>query len=160
MELCYIFRRNVVTNHALNTAESLLDKFHALRQVFIDTGARTSISLPRQHALSHYITSIPLFGSPNGLCSSITELKHIKAVKEPWRRSSRFRALAQMLRTIVRLEKLAALRRRFAREELLVGSAAGAYLADEYSDIDEDSKSDSSVDIVTDDDRDANGLHK
>ncbi|KAJ7025470.1 hypothetical protein C8F04DRAFT_878470, partial [Mycena alexandri] len=51
---------------------------------------------------------IRFFGSPNGLCSSITESKHIKAVKEPWRRSSRFNAPSQMLRTLVRLDKLAA----------------------------------------------------
>ncbi|KAF8161663.1 hypothetical protein B0H34DRAFT_782033 [Crassisporium funariophilum] len=130
MELCFIFRRNVISGTALSTAQGLLDRFHMLRQVFIDKGVRTSISLPRQHALPHYITSIPLFGSPNGLCSSITESKHIKAVKEPWRRSSRFRALVQMLRTIVRLEKLAALRRRFLRERLLIGTTASTYFAD------------------------------
>jgi len=56
--------------------------------------------------------SIQLFGSPNGLCSSITESKHIKAVKEPWRRSNRYKALKQMLRTILRTEKLAALHQR------------------------------------------------
>lgn len=126
MELCYIFRRNAITSTALKNAEALLDRFHKLRQFFVDAGIRTSTSLPRQHALLHYLTSIPLFGSPNGLCSSITESKHIKAVKEPWRRSSRFRALVQMLRTIVRLEKLAALRRRFRHQGMLVGSTAGS----------------------------------
>ena len=120
MDLCYIFRRNVITSSALEQAETLLDRFHQLRQYFVEEGVRTSISLPRQHALLHYITSIPLFGSPNGLCSSITESKHIKAVKEPWRRSSHFRALPQMLRTIVRLEKLAALRQRFLAQGMLI----------------------------------------
>ncbi|KAJ6561324.1 hypothetical protein B0H10DRAFT_1820370 [Mycena sp. CBHHK59/15] len=51
-----------------------------------------------------------LFASPNGLCSSITESKHIKAVKEPWQRSSHYKALAQMLLTLQRLDKLAALK--------------------------------------------------
>lgn len=128
MDLCYIFRRNAITNTALKTAETLLEKFHELRLIFITEGVRNSISLPRQHALSHYLTSIPLFGSPNGLCSSITESKHIKAVKEPWRRSSRFKALVQMLCVIIRLEKLAALRRRFLTEGKLIGSTA-AYFA-------------------------------
>ncbi|PPQ76696.1 hypothetical protein CVT24_010903 [Panaeolus cyanescens] len=125
MELCYIFRRNAISSSVLTQAERLLKQFHALREVFIDFGVRTSISLPRQHALMHYLTSIPLFGSPNGLCSSITESKHIKAVKEPWRRSSRFNALPQMLRTIVRLEKLEALKKRFYQKGMLVGSTAG-----------------------------------
>jgi hypothetical protein len=124
MDLCYIFRRNAITATALKTAESLLDKFHDLRRVFVDAGVRSSTSLPRQHSLLHYITSIPLFGSPNGLCSSITESKHIKAVKEPWRRSSRYKALIQMLRTITRLDKIAALRRVFVQSGMLVGTTS------------------------------------
>jgi hypothetical protein len=128
MELCYIFRRNTITNTALRTAEILLARFRELRLIFVTECVRDSISLPRQHALSHYITSITLFGSPNGLCSSITESKHIKAVKEPWRRSSRFKAIVQMLRVIVRLEKLVALHRRFVKENMLIGSTA-AYFA-------------------------------
>ena len=127
MELCYIFRRNVITTAVLMTAEDFLKQFHTLRNIFITKGVRSSISLPHQHALVHYLTSIPLFGSPNGLCSSITESKHIKAVKEPWRRSSRFKALVQMLRTIIRLEKLATLRRRFLQENKLIGSTAAHF---------------------------------
>jgi hypothetical protein len=64
--------------------------------------------LPRQHSLKHYCLLIQLFGAPNGLCSSITESKHIKAVKEPWRCSSRNEPLGQMLLTNQRLDKLAA----------------------------------------------------
>jgi hypothetical protein len=48
------------------------------------------------------------FGALNGLCSSIMESKHVKAVKEPWRHSNRFEALGQMLLTNQRLDKLAA----------------------------------------------------
>ena len=40
-----------------------------------------------------------MFSAPNGLCSSITELKHVKAVKKPWCHSSKFQALGQMLLT-------------------------------------------------------------
>jgi len=51
---------------------------------------------------------IRLFGAPNGLCSSITEVKHIKAVKEPWRQSNHNKPLKQILLTNQRLDKLAA----------------------------------------------------
>jgi hypothetical protein len=96
--------------------------------MFIQTGVRTSISLPRQHALDHYFYAICLFGSPNGLCSSITESKHIKAVKEPWCRSSRYRALIQMLQILVQMDKMAALRHKFAKMGMLVGTTA-SYMA-------------------------------
>ena len=112
-------------------AKGLLKQFHELCHIFIIEGVCESISLPRQHALPHYLTSIILFGSPNGLCSSITESKHIKAVKEPWRRSSRFRALIQMLWTIIQLEKLAALQCRFLRQGLLHGSTTGHFSLDQ-----------------------------
>jgi len=157
MDLCYIFRRNAITASALATAEALLKRFHELRRIFITEGVRESISLPRQHALPHYLTSITLFGSPNGLCSSITESKHIKAVKEPWRQSSRFRALIQMLRTIIRLEKLAALRRRFLREGLLLGSTAGHFA----SNLGEESESDGEeMDVDEDTSQEKDGVEE
>ena len=157
MDLCYIFQRNIITASALATAEALLKRFHELRQVFITKGVRKSISLSRQHALPHYLTSITLFGSPNGLCSSITESKHIKAVKEPWHRSSRFRALIQMLQTITRLEKLAALRRRFLRERLLCGSTAGHFASNqcEESQLNDDEMATGDDDRRSDVDEDA-----
>jgi len=71
---------------------------------------------------------IHAFGAPNGLCSSITESKHIKAVKEPWRRSSRFEALSQMLLTNQRLDKLAATRVDFADRGMLQGTCLSAVL--------------------------------
>ena len=58
--------------------------------------------------MTHYSLLIRLFGAPNGLCSSITESKHIKDVKEPWQQSNRYNTLLQMLITIQRLNKLAA----------------------------------------------------
>lgn len=91
-----------------------LDRFHEHRLVFIESGIRPEgFTLPRQHAMEHFIDGIRLFGSPNGICTSIVESKHIRAVKRPYRRSSRFRALWQILITNQRLEKISAARRHF-----------------------------------------------
>jgi hypothetical protein len=108
----------------MDKLKEMYQRFLEVRDVFIELCIRTDISLPRQHALSHYINSIALFGSPNGLCSSITESKHIKAVKEPWRRSSRYKALPQMLRTLARLDKLAALHHVFAKQGMMTGTTS------------------------------------
>jgi hypothetical protein len=89
----------------------------------------TTFSLPRQHSMVHYVHCIRLFGAPNGLCSSITESKHIKAVKEPWRRSSRYNALGQMLLTNQRLDKLAASRVDFRTRRMLAGTCLSSILA-------------------------------
>ena len=106
LEFCYIARRNVHDTHSLTALEDALQQFHHHREIFRTSGIRANgFNLPRQHSLNHYLKLIRAFGAPNGLCSSITESKHIKAVKEPWRRSSRFEALHQMLLTNQRLDK-------------------------------------------------------
>ena len=76
--------------------------------------------------MNHYRHLIQVFGAPNGLCSSITESKHVKAVKEPWRRSNHFNALGQMLLTNQRLDKLAAARVDFENRGMLQGSVLSA----------------------------------
>ncbi|KIK13848.1 hypothetical protein PISMIDRAFT_118080, partial [Pisolithus microcarpus 441] len=45
-----------------------------------------------QHAMRHYHL-IHQFGAPDRLCSSITELKHIKAVTHPYQCTNCFQAL-------------------------------------------------------------------
>lgn len=123
MEICYLVRQDEISVTELDAIQIKINQFHQLRQVFIDTGVRVDISLPRQHSLMHYPDSITLFGSPNGLCSSITESKHIKAVKEPWRRSNRNKPLLQMLATVTRMEKVEALRVIFDRLGMLNDSS-------------------------------------
>jgi hypothetical protein len=127
LDFCYLIRRDMHTDTTLNKITSALTSFHELRQIFVDAGMfPDGISLPRQHSLVHYRPLIELFGSPNGLCSSITESKHIKAVKEPWRRSNRYKALGQILVTNQRIEKLASIRAEFHRQNLLDHDAASA----------------------------------
>ncbi|KZV59530.1 hypothetical protein PENSPDRAFT_595273 [Peniophora sp. CONT] len=117
LDFCYLARRDVHTSLTLRKMDEALARFHAHREVFRRLGVREEgFTLPRQHALVHYVPNIRLFGSPNGLCSSITESKHIDAVKRPWRRSSRYNALTQILYTNVRLSKLRAARAVFALE--------------------------------------------
>ncbi|KAJ7735044.1 hypothetical protein B0H16DRAFT_1676755 [Mycena metata] len=123
LDFCYTIRQNSLNSDTLKELKEALARFHHYRVIFIQTGVRIDISLPRQHSLIHYLPSIRLFGSPNGLCSSITKSKHIKAVKEPWRRSSRYKALIQMLQTICRLDRLAALKNIFRRQGMTAGTA-------------------------------------
>lgn len=125
-EFCYLARRSVHTEQTLSQLEDALARFYKHREVFRTTGVREDFSLPRQHSLDHYPRHIREFGAPNGLCSSITESKHIKAIKEPYRRSSRFEALGQMLLINQRLDKLSAARTDFEDRGMLQGSLFAA----------------------------------
>ncbi|KAG1830283.1 hypothetical protein F4604DRAFT_1887434 [Suillus subluteus] len=120
LEFCYLVRCNVVTKDTLNQIQDALCRFHQYHKIF-DVVVPT-FSLPHQHSTTHYSDMIRLFGAPNGLCSSITESKHIKAVKEPWWWSSRHNALGQMLVTNQRLDKLAASRVAFDARGMLTGT--------------------------------------
>lgn len=109
IEFCYIARHNIITDATLLELKDALNHFHQYHTIFTDVGVQENrFSLPRQHALSHYESLIRLFGAPNGLCSSITESKHIVVVKKPWWHSNRHKALGQILRTNQWLSQLTA----------------------------------------------------
>jgi hypothetical protein len=121
LEFCYLVRRSQIDSTTLDQIQAAVTRFHQERQIFKETGVRTDFSLPRQHSLMHYRFLIQQFGAPNGLCSSITESRHITAVKEPWRRSNRNEAIGQMLLTNQRLDKLISSRVDFAARGMLEG---------------------------------------
>lgn len=123
LDFCYLVRHSTHTETTLDQMENALASFHRDRVVFKTLGVRkeSGLSLPRQHSLVHYKETIQLFGSPNGLCSSITESMHIRAVKKPWRRTNKFRPLGQMLVINQRLGKVAALRSFLEKHNLLDG---------------------------------------
>lgn len=129
LDFCYLVRRSVLDETSLAAIDEALARFHHHRVIFQESGVRLKgFSLPRQHSMVHYRHLIQLFGAPNGLCSSITESKHIKAVKEPWRRSNHCDPMGQMLLTNQRLDKLAASRADFTRRGMLDGTCLGDIL--------------------------------
>ncbi|KAI6132289.1 hypothetical protein EV401DRAFT_2053882 [Pisolithus croceorrhizus] len=95
LEFCYLI-------------DDALRHFHLYREVFRNAG--------------HYHYLIRQFGAPNGLCSSITESKHIKAVKRPYRCTNCFQALGQILLINQRLDKLTAACADFKSRGMLNGS--------------------------------------
>ena len=100
LEFCYITQWEVVNTQSLNALEEALSHFHHYCVIFEECGVHPNdFNLPQQHFLVHYPAHIQVFSSPNGLCSSITESKHIKAVKQPWQHFSHYKALGQMLLT-------------------------------------------------------------
>ena len=74
IDFCYYARCDVLTKTDLAAMDHLLEEYHQARKIFIETNIRLDFNLPRQHSLVYYVPSIRLFGSPLGLCSSITQL--------------------------------------------------------------------------------------
>ena len=112
-----------------------LKRFHHYCQAFSDICMSPGSSLPQQHSLNHYTNNIRLFDVPNGLCTSIMEAKHIKAIKEPWRRTNHYKPLKQILYINQHLNKLYAMRTDFTNRGMLesVGLRASLETIDVFS---------------------------
>ncbi|KAI9570938.1 hypothetical protein HD554DRAFT_2203708 [Boletus coccyginus] len=105
LEFCFIAQHDIITDDTLEDLEDALKHFHEYHKIFISA--------------NHYLELIHLFDTPNGLCSSITESKYIKAVKRPYWRSSKFGTLKQILLTNQQMDKLAALLVNFTARGML-----------------------------------------
>ncbi|KAL4069959.1 hypothetical protein V8B97DRAFT_1918017 [Scleroderma yunnanense] len=89
IDFCYLVCCSHIDEANLQALDKALIDFHGHQQIFSDYGVCSeTISLPCQHALKHYHHHIEEFGAPVGLCTPITENKHIKAVKKPYQKSS------------------------------------------------------------------------
>ncbi|KAG1814970.1 hypothetical protein EV424DRAFT_1413060 [Suillus variegatus] len=77
--------------------------------------SRQLVSVITSPSLVNILFLIRQFGAPNGL------------FKEPWRRSSKFNALGQMLCTNTRLDQLAAACADFTERGMLDGTGASSY---------------------------------
>ncbi|TFL04889.1 hypothetical protein BDV98DRAFT_580880 [Pterulicium gracile] len=119
INFCYLACHSVITEDNLTKMLSLLEDLHYHCKVLLLPGVCDTFKLPCQHTLMHHIDCICFFGALTGLCSSITKAKHIKAVKEPWRRSNHWKALGQMLIINARLAKLIFFRAKLTAASML-----------------------------------------
>lgn len=72
LDFCYLARQSSHQEDDLIAMDEALQRFHLHRTIFERVGIRPDgFSLPRQHALEHYVLGIRQFGSPNGLCSRL-----------------------------------------------------------------------------------------
>ena len=98
LDFCYLVRRDVIDEDTLAQIQDALDSFHRYQVVFLFVCVRPNgFSLPWQHSLAHYQHLIRLFSAPNGICTSITESMHRKAIKKPYQRTNQCNALGQVL---------------------------------------------------------------
>ena len=129
LNFCYITWKTALTEDNLNTLDTTLQRFHHYCNIFWDMDVQPDgFSLPHQHTLVRYHKYIENFGTPNGLCSSITESKHIAAVKKPWHRLSWYNALQRMLATNTQNDQLMAAQADFESHGMLEGTCLGEML--------------------------------
>ena len=122
LDFCYLACHSILDTQSLAAMQDALNHFHQYWEIFCTCGICSPFNLPCQHLLTHFIQMIQAFCAPNGLCSSITEFKYIKAVKKPYWTSSHYEALGQMLLTTQCLDQLTAVQVDFQRCGMLNGT--------------------------------------
>ncbi|KAI5981089.1 hypothetical protein EDC04DRAFT_2875105 [Pisolithus marmoratus] len=115
--------RYLIQTHGKSAAEKVLDEIDKSCQHFKQWTSNNSKGLMKVYiaAIEGFVPMDVIhtfhmflkfcyfvFGCTNGLCSSITKSKHIKAIKRPYQHTNHFQALGQMLLINQRLDKLAA----------------------------------------------------
>ena len=61
-----------------------LAAFHDHKAVFLDLGARKNFNLPKLHSLTHYVSSIQLFGTTDNYNTEQSECLHINLAKDAY----------------------------------------------------------------------------
>ena len=96
-------------SHTAETVERLqrcLAAFHDHKAVFLDLGARENFNLPKLHSLTHYASSIQLFGTTDNYNTEQSERLHIDLAKDAYRATNRKDEYSQMTLWLERREKM------------------------------------------------------
>ena len=80
IKFSYLVHRDVHDTESIQAIDTALKSFHNNHKIFRTSGVIHHFNYLCQHSLKHYIAMICAYGSPSGLCSSMMEKKHIKAV--------------------------------------------------------------------------------
>ncbi len=84
MDFLYLAQFKSHTSNTLSWLEECLAGFHKNKQVFIDLKAWENFNLPKLHSLTHYASSIRLFGSMDNYNTEQLEHLHINLTKDTY----------------------------------------------------------------------------
>jgi len=90
----------------LHLLQECLAGFHENKEVFIDLGARENFNLPKLHSLTHYASSIRLFGITDNYNMEQTERLHINLAKDAYRATNHKDEYSQMTKWLECQEKV------------------------------------------------------
>ncbi|KAG9123650.1 hypothetical protein FRC07_014386 [Ceratobasidium sp. 392] len=104
MDFIMIASFSVHTTSSLLWLQETIDRFHALKWIFIQEGVRQNFNFPKIHALMHYIQSIISRGALDGFNTELFERLHIEMAKYAYRASNKREYLKQMTAWRYRLD--------------------------------------------------------
>jgi hypothetical protein len=106
MDFLFIAQYQCQTSDTIQQIEDCLSVFHENKNVFPDLGVREHFNLPKLHSLSHYTSSIRLFGTTDNYNTKQSERLHIDFTKYAYRASNCKDKYFQMTKWLERREKV------------------------------------------------------
>ena len=94
------------TTDTILQLQASLFTFHENKQVFIDLGVREHFNIPKFHSLTHYASSIQMFGTTDNYNTEQSERLHIDFTKNAYRSTNRKDEYPQMTIWLERHEKI------------------------------------------------------
>jgi hypothetical protein len=106
MDFLYVAQYESHTSDTISELGNCLTRFHDNKDIFIDLGIRDHFSLPKLHSLTHYASSIQLFGTTDNYNTEQTERLHIDLAKDAYRATNHKDEYSQMTKWLERREKI------------------------------------------------------
>lgn len=109
LDFIYLAQYTAHDNDTLEYMEKALKTYHKNKAVLVELGIREHLNIPKFHSLLHYVDSIKELGATDNYNTEAFERLHIDFAKAGWRASNHRDARPQMVRWLVRREKMAVL---------------------------------------------------
>ena len=106
MDFLYLAQYGSHTSDTISELQDSLTRFHDNKDVFFDLGIRQDFEFPKLHSLTHYASSIRLFGTTDNYNTEQTERLHIDFAKDAYRVTNHKDEYSQMTRWLERREKI------------------------------------------------------
>ena len=106
LDFLFIAQYGSHTTASIEDLRACLAAFHDAKAVFMDLKIRKTFKLPKLHSLSHYASSIQLFGTTDNYNTEQSERLHIDLAKEAYRATNRKDEYPQMTAWLERRERI------------------------------------------------------
>ena len=106
MDFVFLAQYKSHTTESIEHLEDCLAAFHDHKAVFVDLGIWANFNLPKLHSLTHYTSSIQLFGTTDNYNTEQSERLHIDFAKDAYCATNRKDEYPQMTAWLERREKM------------------------------------------------------
>jgi hypothetical protein len=106
LDFLYLAQFTSHTSETIHRLQDSLAAFHNNKAIFVDLGVRDHFNIPKLHSLTHYESSIRLFGTMDNYNTEQSERLHIDMAKDAYCVTNHKDEYSQMMNWLERREKV------------------------------------------------------